>query len=223
MTFHFLYSQQDLPGSPAFALLKLIGSVAFWKPISESRGIWGFESFCNSLPFSLYQNLVGTGNPLNEIYWHVDFTADTGECISRAVQPWRTGWILSKCNPPRFAERRDKLNILDLTSACVLGWKGGGVAENFLCATNFNKFVDCGSHTEPNVAFVTWPESLLTVNRCIPGQAIVKMARSKIDGGTICLLVLALLPCPFPKYFLRTLNFLPCTWNAELVFLKENP
>lgn len=30
--------------------------------------------------------------------------------------------------------------------------------KNFLCTTDFNKFVDCGSDTEPNIAFVTWPE-----------------------------------------------------------------
>lgn len=208
-------------GFPAFVLLKLIGTVVLWKLISKLLGIWGFESFCNSLQFSLYQNLVGTGNPLNEIYWHVGFTADTKECISCALQPWKAGWILPKCNSPRFTERHDQWSVLDLTS--LSGWKGGGVTENFLCTTNFNKFVDCGSHTEPNVAFVTWPECLLTVNRRVPSQAIVKMARPKIKGGTIFLLVLAVLPCPFPKYLLQTLNFLPCAWNAKLIFLKENP
>lgn len=118
-------------------------------------------------------------------------------------------WILSKCSSPRFTESHDKLNILCLTSECILRW-GGCVKENFLCTTNFNKFVDCGSHTEPKEAFVMWPESLLTVNRCRTGQAVIKRRRCESKGETVCLLVLAVLPYPCPGYLLQTLNCLPC-------------
>lgn len=118
-------------------------------------------------------------------------------------------WILSKCNSPRFAQSHDKLSTLDLTSECILRWEWGCVKENFLCTTNFNKFVDCGSHTEPKEAFVMWPESLLTVNRCRTGQAVIKKRRSESKGET-CLLVLAMPPHPHPRHLLQTLNCLPC-------------
>lgn len=163
---------------PCLCALKLTGPTAFWKRGFRSLRVWGGWIFLWSLQFSLSQNLVGTGNPLSEIYWHVSVTADPGECVGCAVLPWKTSWVLSKCRSPGFAERRGKLDILDLASECVLGWKGRDVTENFPCATRFHKF-DRGWHTEPNVAFVPWLESSLTAGRCIPGQAIVKTVRSK--------------------------------------------
>jgi len=89
-----------------------------------------------------------------------------------------------------------------------------------LCRTDLNKFVDCGSHTEPVVAFVTWPENLLTASSFMLGQTTVKIVRSAIKGRTVCLLVLAVLPWHLPAYLLHALNLFSCAWNAVLVFHK---